>query len=91
MDTKKFNMKQVLEKITQAQEVYDKKFESVIKTLATMEVTDEKFNKLMDTCSSLISLNLQTVKVFEDYNHQEEQRKINESMRAAQKVEGGNK
>ena len=88
MKTKNYTMKDVIEKITKAQKIYDAKFDSVIDALSNMEPEDEKFNKLMDTCSSLISLNIQTVKAIEDYAHQEEQRKINESMN---KNEGGNK
>lgn len=88
METKNCTMKEVIEKITKAQKIYDAKFDSVIDALSKMEPTDEKFNKLMDTCSSLISLNIQAVKAIEDYNHQEEQRKINESMN---QTKGGNK
>lgn len=88
MNTDSITLEKVIEKLVKAQDVYDRKFETSLDTLSKMEVTDEKFNKLMDTCSSLISLQIQALRSVDEYRHYEEQRKINESMK---KNEGGNK
>lgn len=88
MNTETITLEKVVEKLTRAQVVYDAKFEASLKTLSEMEVTDEKFNKLMDTCSSLIGLQIQALRTVDEYRHYEEQKKINQSM---VENKGGNK
>ena len=80
-------MEKVLEVLNRTDGIYDKKLEEAIKVLDSTDVKDELFDKIMNTVSSLISLKIQKAQVTENYEHAQNQKKINESMN--QNIEGG--
>lgn len=80
-------MEKVLEVLNRTDVIYDKKLEEAIKVLDSTDVKDELFDKIINTVSSLISLKIQKVQVAENYEHSQNQKKINESIN--QDIEGG--
>lgn len=65
-------MEQIIEKLKETRTIYDTKLNDVIKALKETEVTDDKFDGLLNRVSSLISLMLQEEHFIEEYNAKKE-------------------
>lgn len=60
-------MEKVIEILEMTGPIYDSKLDRAIEVIKEMEVTDENFNKMLDTLTSLISLKLQRENFIEEY------------------------
>lgn len=60
-------MEKVIEILEMTGPIYDSKLDRAIEVIKDMEVTDENFNKMLDTLTSLISLKLQRENFIEEY------------------------
>ena len=61
-------MEKIIEILERTDVIYDTKLNDVVTRIEQMDVADEKFTKLLDTLTSLISLKLQKQSFIEDYN-----------------------
>lgn len=61
-------MEKIIEILERTDLIYDTKLNDVVNRIEQMDVADEKFTKLLDTLTSLISLKLQKQSFIEDYN-----------------------
>lgn len=61
-------MEKIIEILERTDLIYDAKLNDVVNRIEQMDVADEKFTKLLDTLTSLISLKLQKQSFIEDYN-----------------------
>jgi hypothetical protein len=60
-------MEKIIEILEKTDEIYDTKLNDVVSKIEAMDVADEKFTKLLDTLTSLISLKLQKQNFIEEY------------------------
>ena len=61
-------MEKIIEILERTDLIYDAKLNDVVNRIEQIDVADEKFTKLLDTLTSLISLKLQKQSFIEDYN-----------------------
>jgi len=65
-------MDDIIKKLEETNEIYDIKLNDAIKALKEMDVSDEKFDKLLNRVSSLISLKIQKEQFIENYKNKTE-------------------
>lgn len=62
----------IIKKLEETDEIYDIKLNDAIKALKEMDVSDEKFDKLLNRVSSLMSLKIQKEQFMENYKNKTE-------------------
>jgi hypothetical protein len=62
----------IIKKLEETDEIYDMKLNDAIKALKEMDVSDEKFDKLLNRVSSLMSLKIQKEQFMENYKNKTE-------------------
>ena len=69
-------MEEIIKKLKETDKIYATKLDDAIKALNEMDVKDERFDKLLNRVSSLISLKIQKENFIEEYEMRKAQKEM---------------